>query len=141
MLAMSFIFYKPLLIFDNRCISCIKFAKLANKFSNGWISTIGHFDSNEITNIRKMIFPVNYDPTKMFWLINKKGIFGGRKALIPLLNEIITGMLNNRSYNIDNFKIICDSISQRSCDNSINIVKRTFNLFRHGESFSFKDYY
>ena len=140
MLTMSFIFSKPLLIFDNRCISCTNFAKLANKFSNGWVGTIGHFDSDEIINIRRMIFPVNYDPTKMFWLINKKGIYGGRKALIPLFKEIITGMLNNRPSNINNFKLICKNINQRSCDNSISILKRGFNLFRYGESFSFRDY-
>ncbi|MFB5600640.1 MAG: hypothetical protein ACE5SW_10485 [Nitrososphaeraceae archaeon] len=140
MIKMSSIFDRPLLIYDNKCTSCIKFAKLATKTSRGWIRTIGHFDSVEIANIRKRIFPLNYDPTKMFWLINNKGIYGGRKALLPLLKEIIIGIFNTRRNNDDNFTLTCDYLDQHSCNKSINIIKRSFNLFRNGEHFSFKDH-
>ena len=139
-MSLSSLFNRPVLIYDNKCTSCIKFARLATKLSRGWIRTIGHYDSDEILDIRNMIFPVNYDPTKMFWLVNKKGIYGGRKALIPLIKEIIISIFTESKINDDNFKLICDSINNQNCSRTINTINRVFNLFKIGERFHFKDY-
>ena len=84
---------KPLLIYDDMCSSCTKFAKTAAKLSRGWIEIAGHYKSIEAINIKKAVFPCNFDPTKMFWLINKKGAFGARAGLIQASKEVIIGNL------------------------------------------------
>ena len=74
-------FAQPLLIYDDKCSSCEKFAKTVAKISREWIQIAGHYYSQEAINTKKMIFPINYDATEMFWLINKKGAFGARSGL------------------------------------------------------------
>ena len=74
-------FAQPLLIYDDKCSSWEKFAKSVAKISREWIQIAGHYYSQEAINTKKMIFPINYDPTEMFWLINKKGAFGARSGL------------------------------------------------------------
>ena len=89
---LSSIFSRPLLIYDDKCSSCGKFAQIASILSRGWIRTAGHYYSQEAKNARKLVFPPDYDPTKMFWLINENGAFGARSGLLPVIKEIIKGI-------------------------------------------------
>lgn len=84
-------FTRPLLIYDDRCSSCSKFALWARRLSGGWIRLAGHYYSPEASKVKKSIFPDNYDPTQMFWLINEKGAFGARSGLMEVFKEIIRG--------------------------------------------------
>lgn len=93
-------FSRPLLIYDDRCTSCRRFALWVRKLSGGSICIAGHYYSRNAMKIKKDIFPDNYDPTKMFWLINKNGAFGGRFGLWETSKEIIrnkmtTGIKNS----------------------------------------------
>lgn len=134
-------FHRPLLIYDDKCTSCIKFAKIATKLSRNWILTAGHYNSDKVQDVRKKVFPENYDPTKMFWLINKKGAYGGREGLIPLIKEIFIGAFNKGGgINNDDFKIACDYQELQTCNSSINTMKRVFNLLKKGHRFSFQNY-
>ena len=62
----------------------MKFAFWAKRLSRGWIRIAGHHYSPEATNAKKFIFPDNYDPTQMFWLINKNGAYGARSGLVQV---------------------------------------------------------
>jgi hypothetical protein len=86
-------FSRPLLIYDDRCSSCRKFALWARRLSGGWIRLAGHYYSPEASKVKKSIFPDDYDPTQMFWLINQKGAFGARSGLIEVFKEIIRGLI------------------------------------------------
>jgi hypothetical protein len=86
-------FSRPLLIYDDKCSSCRKFAFWARRLSRGWIRVAGHYYSTGAINAKKSIFPDDYDPTHMFWLINKNGAFGARSGLRQVFKEIITGAL------------------------------------------------
>jgi hypothetical protein len=92
-------FSRPLLIYDDRCYSCWRFAFWARRLSGGWIRLAGHYYSPEATKVKGIIFPDDYDPTKMFWLINKNGSFGARSALMEVFKEIIRGLFKTKLVN------------------------------------------
>jgi hypothetical protein len=89
-------FSRPLLIYDDRCSSCRQFALWARRLSGGWIRLAGHYYSPEASKVKKSIFPDDYDPTQMFWLINKKGAFGARSGLVEVFKEIIRSLIRTR---------------------------------------------
>jgi hypothetical protein len=76
----------PLVIYDNYCYLCIKFAKIVNFLSRGRLRIIGHY-----TEIGKKIRDDILDSTalEMFWFVDGKTAFGGRAGLFPLLSAII----------------------------------------------------
>jgi hypothetical protein len=59
----------------------------------------GHYYSPEAMKLKKSIFPDDYDPTQMFWLINKNGAFGARSGLMEVFKEIIRGLIKTRLAN------------------------------------------
>jgi len=46
-------FAQPLLIYDDKCSSCEKFAKTVAKISREWIQIAGHYYSQEAINTKK----------------------------------------------------------------------------------------
>jgi hypothetical protein len=135
----SSIFSRPLLIYDDKCSSCGKFAQIASILSRGWIRTAGHYYSEEAKNAKKLIFPPNYDPTKMFWLINENGAFGARAGLLPVMKEIIKGIFKGGK-NLDNYNIVCGHTKEMSCISTKNTIKRIANMMRTSGKFAFQNY-
>ncbi len=143
----------PLLIYDDKCSSCTKFAKTAYTLSRGRIRIAGHYYSKEAIEAKKMVFPTNYDPTKMFWLINKKGAYGARLGFIQVVKEIVIGwfkgkgmkkgMKNNKNNNNDNnsnnSNLSCEyKDSVMSCGSSPDsILKRIINMMRNSGRVNF----
>ena len=76
----------PIVIYDNQCYLCVKFAKMVEFLSRGNLTIIGHYSDSGI-KLRKML---GESALEMFWLIDKKTAYGGRAALLPLLRAIIT---------------------------------------------------
>jgi hypothetical protein len=138
---LSKIFEHSMLIYDDKCSSCYKFALLVHKLSNGWIRIEGHYYSSNIHLINKVLFPANYDPKKMFWLVNKKGAWGARSALIPLIVEVIRGRLKShieikRNSTIDN-TLSCRLDSNSVCSSYFNTFKRILGVLRNTGKFPF----
>ncbi len=76
----------PIVIYDNACHLCIKFANSVNFLARGKIALIGHY--SEIgEKIRKE--HLDSKATEMFWFIDGKNAYGGRAALLPLIREIL----------------------------------------------------
>lgn len=75
----------PIVIYDNQCYLCVKFAKMIEFLSRGNLTIIGHYSDSGI-KLRKML---GESALEMFWLIDKKTAYGGRAALLPLLRAII----------------------------------------------------
>ena len=59
----------PIVLFDNQCYLCMKFAKTVNFFARGKITIIGHY-SDFGEKIRKEI--LDETALDMFWFISKK---------------------------------------------------------------------
>ena len=77
----------PIMLFDNQCYSCIKFAKFVNFFARDKITMVGHYSDFGI-KIRKEI--LDEFALEMFWFIDKKRASGGRAALYPLVKSILS---------------------------------------------------
>ena len=77
----------PIVLFDNQCYLCMKFANTVNFFARGKITMVGHY-SEFGEKIRKSI--LDETALEMFWFINQKRACGGRAALLPLIKSILS---------------------------------------------------
>ena len=137
-------FSQPLLIYDDKCSSCTKFAKAAAKLSRGWIRIAGHYFSQEAMDTKKTVFPPDYDPTKMFWLINKNGAFGARSGLFQSIKEIIIGnfkSISKRKFSKDqkpnSTATECSYSDRESCMSTRTTLSRLYNMMRNSDKFDF----
>ena len=137
---LSSIFSRPLLIYDDKCFSCGKFAKTVSVLSRGWIRTAGHYYSEEAKNAKTLVFPTDYDSTKMFWLINKNGAHGARSGLLPVMKEIIKGIFKGGKNLDNNDNIACDYTKAISCMSTKNTIKRVVSMIRNSDKFAFQNY-
>ena len=77
----------PLVIYDNQCYLCTKFAKVVNFLARGKLLLVGHYSAlgeklrNEILDSSAL---------EMFWFVDEKVAYGGRAALGPLFNAILS---------------------------------------------------
>jgi len=77
----------PIVVFDNQCYLCMKFAKFVDFFARGKMTMVGHYSDFGI-KIRNEI--LDESALDMFWLIDKKSAYGGRAALFPLIKLIFS---------------------------------------------------
>jgi len=77
----------PIVVFDNQCYLCVKFAKFVDFFSRGKISMVGHYSDFGIQIRNEILDETALD---MFWFIDKKRAYGGRAALFPLMKSIFS---------------------------------------------------
>ena len=119
------------MLYDDSCGPCTGFAKAASDLSRGWIRTAGH-SSEEAAKAKAAVFPQEYDPTKMFWIINKGGAFGARSGLLPLAKEVMFGWFKGGD-NDDQF------LASRSpaCSVPSNTLRRLTRMLSHGATFKF----
>ena len=137
MASLSSLFQRPLLIYDDKCYSCAKFAKAAGTLSRCWIRVAGHYHSQEAKEAKEMIFPPGYDATKMFWLVNKNGAYGARSGLLPLAKETIIGMF--RGGKASDIAAACEyDGTSMSCYTPTNVLKRIAGTLSHGAMFPFE---
>ena len=138
MSSLSSTFKRPLLIYDDKCYSCAKFAKVASMLSRGWIRAAGHYYSRAAKETKEMIFPAGYDATKMFWLINRSGAHGARSGLLPLAKEILVGIFRGRG-KVDDISVSCeyDNTNNMSCYTLTDVLKRIAGTLSKGTIFRF----
>ena len=84
----------PIVVFDNQCYLCVKFAKFVDFFARGKITMVGHY-SDFGTKIRNEI--LDETALEMFWFIDEKRAYGGRAALYPLVKLIFSKKIKNSS--------------------------------------------
>ena len=77
----------PIILFDNRCYLCVKFARAANFLARGRLTMVGHY-SRLGGELRDAI--LGESALEMFWVINGRGAYGGRAALLPLAGSILS---------------------------------------------------
>ena len=77
----------PIVLFDNQCYLCMKFANAVNFFARGKITMTGHY-SEFGEKIRKTV--LDESALEMFWFIDQKRAYGGRAALFPLIKSILS---------------------------------------------------
>ncbi|NQV39257.1 MAG: hypothetical protein HQ505_01740 [Nitrosopumilus sp.] len=114
----------PIVLFDNQCYLCIKFAKTVNFFARGKIAIIGHY-SEFGKKIREEI--LDDSALEMFWFITKKRAYGGRAALLPLLKSILIEKTKKTS------TIRIDEKCQQDCKNVKAVFLRSTSLITNSK--------
>ena len=112
----------PLMIYDDKCYVCIKFAKLMNFIAKGKLRMIGHYTEFGKT-IREEI--LEEDALEMFWFIDNETAYGGRAAIIPLLSAILR--VQGRKFNKMSIQESCDI----GCKDSLAVFFRSASLITH----------
>ena len=102
----------PLVIYDNQCYLCIKFAKIVNFLARGRLRIVGHY-SELGKKLRETI--LDSSALEMFWFIDGKTAYGGRAGLLPLLSAIIHSKVNAGELSV-----------QESCDLECKSSKAVF---------------
>ena len=117
----------PLMIYDNKCYVCIKFAKLMNFLAKGKLRMIGHYTEFG-EKIRNQI--LEDDALEMFWYIDKDMAYGGRAAIIPLFSAILR--IHGRGFNKVTIQESCDI----GCKDSLAVFFRSASLITHSRKIS-----
>jgi hypothetical protein len=118
----------PLVMYDNQCYLCIKFAKAVNFLAKGRILLIGHYtDLGE--KLRSQI--LDSSALDMFWFVDGKTAYGGRAALIPLFCAILSAK---------GAKTILDDIEScgAECKTAKAVFVRSASLLTRSKTISLK---
>ena len=83
---------KPILLFDNDCRVCSRFARLVRRASRNWVDVVGLFTDRGL-RIKSEFFERDDRPDDMFWLLIGDTGFGGRSGLLPLAREVVRGRI------------------------------------------------
>jgi predicted DCC family thiol-disulfide oxidoreductase YuxK len=119
----------PIVLFDNQCYLCTKFAKFVNAFARGKIMMIGHYSDFGL-KIRNEI--LDEFALEMFWFIDKKRASGGRAALYPLIKLML-------SKNVKKSKVIkIDEKCQQDCKTIKAVFVRSSSLLRNSRQIDLK---
>ena len=114
----------PLMIYDDKCYVCIKFAKLMNFLAKGKLRMIGHY-TDFGREVRDEI--LECDALEMFWYIDKETAYGGRAAIIPLLSRILR--IRGRKFN----QIVIQESCDIGCKDSLAVFFRSASLITHSK--------
>ncbi len=114
----------PIIVYDNQCYLCVKFAKMIEFLTRGNLTMIGHYSEFGLKLRQTML---GESALEMFWLIDEKTAYGGRAALLPLLRAIIT--TNGRNSN----KIKVDVKCEQECKTVKAVFIRSASLFSNSK--------
>ena len=117
----------PLMIYDDKCYVCIKFAKIMNFLAKGKLRMIGHYTEFG-EKIRKEV--LEEDALEMFWYIDKNTAYGGRAAIMPLLSAIFR--IHGKGFNKVTIQESCDI----GCKDSLAVFFRSASLITHSKKIS-----
>jgi hypothetical protein len=119
----------PIVVYDDLCYLCTKFAKIVNFLARGNLAIIGHY-SNQGEEIRNQI--LDESALEMFWLIDKQTAYGGRAALFPLFRAIITSKKKKSS----NTKFVSDC--KQECKTVKSVFIRSASLLSNSKKIKLK---
>ena len=78
----------PILIYDNLCYSCTKYAKIVNSLVRNKCLIVGHYTPSG-KEIKKQLFPKDYEGLEMSWFIIDGYAHGGRAGLFRLIRYML----------------------------------------------------
>jgi hypothetical protein len=114
----------PLVIYDNQCYLCAKFARAVNFLARGKLLLVGHYTKLG-EELRSQV--LDSSALEMFWFVDDKTAYGGRAALGPLISAIIQskGIENNTLQDIDSCGM--------ECKNAKAVFVRSASLITHSK--------
>ena len=118
----------PIVVFDNQCYLCVKFAKFVDFFTRGKMTMVGHYSDFGI-KIRNEI--LDESALDMFWFIDKKMAYGGRAALFPLMKSIFSKKTEKSS------SMRVDENCQQDCKTVKAVFLRSSSLLTNSKKIDF----
>lgn len=112
----------PLVIYDNNCYLCIKFAQLIEFLSREKVNLIGHYSSLG----EKLREVLDENALNMFWFIDDKTAYGGRAAILPLIKTMITGKKKHKTKLVNN-------VCQTNCKSPKAVFLRSASLLTNSK--------
>ncbi len=76
----------PIVLYDDRCYLCIKFARIAVTLGRRRLTIVGHYSPLGASIREKLL---DQSALEMFWLIDKDAAYGGRAGLGRLIKELL----------------------------------------------------
>ncbi|MCH7757955.1 MAG: hypothetical protein IIA19_05720 [Thaumarchaeota archaeon] len=119
----------PIVVYDDQCYLCTKFAKIVNFLARGNLTIIGHY-SNQGEEIRNQI--LDESALDMFWLIDEKTAHGGRAALLPLIQALITSKKKTSN------KMKFNSNCEQECKTVKSVFIRSASLLSNSKTIELK---
>jgi predicted DCC family thiol-disulfide oxidoreductase YuxK len=114
----------PIVLFDDQCYICIKFAIIVNFLARGKITMIGHY-SNFGIKIRNEI--LDESALEMFWFIDEKRASGGRAALFPLIKSIFLSKSRKSKF------VQLNNICSEDCKSTKAVFLRSYTLITNSK--------
>jgi len=114
----------PIVLFDDQCYVCIKFAIIVNFLARNKITMIGHYSDFGI-KIRKEI--LDESALEMFWFIDEKRASGGRAALYPLIKSIFSTKTKKSKFTQ------ISNICNKNCKSTKSVFVRSFSLITNSK--------
>ena len=114
----------PIVLFDDQCYVCIKFATIVNFLAKGKITMVGHY-SNFGIKIRNEI--LDESALDMFWFIDEKRASGGRAALFPVIKAIFSTKSKKTKFSQMN------NICSEDCKSIKSVFVRSFTLITNSK--------
>jgi len=114
----------PIVLFDDQCYVCIKFATIVNILAKGKITMVGHY-SNFGIKIRNEI--LDESALDMFWFIDEKRASGGRAALFPVIKAIFSTKSKKTKFSQMN------NICSEDCKSIKSVFVRSFTLITNSK--------
>jgi predicted DCC family thiol-disulfide oxidoreductase YuxK len=114
----------PIIVYDNQCYLCVKFARIIEFLTRGNLTMIGHYSELGL-KLRKTT--LGESALEMFWIIDKKTAYGGRAALLPLVKLIITTKKSKSN------EIKVDEICEQECKTVKAVFVRSASLFTNSK--------
>jgi len=118
-----------LVLYDDKCYLCTKFAKIVNFLSKGNLSIIGHYSAKG-EEIRSDV--LDESALEMFWVIEEKTAYGGRAALFPLIKAII------RAKTRKNNSLIFDANCNQECKTVKSVFVRSASILTNSRRIELK---
>jgi len=119
----------PIVLFDDQCYVCIKFAAIVNFFSRGKITMIGHY-SDFGKKIREEI--LDDSALEMFWFIDEYFASGGRAAILPLIKSIFSTKSRKTKF------AQMDNICSDECKSAKAVFVRSFTLITSSKKLAYR---
>jgi len=124
----------PILIYDNLCYSCTRWAKIANDLVKGKCLVVGHYTPLG-KEIKKQLFPKDYDGLEMSWFIIDGHAFGGRAGLFRLIRYILLepkkGAFPKNEFNLKECSTDCKTVK--------GVLLRSYSIVTRYKKFSLLD--
>lgn len=89
----------PVLIYDNRCLSCTDYARIVNRILSGKITMIGHYTERGM-ELKRSIFPEGYDGLEMSWFVTESKAYGGSRGLWRLIKYALSARRGEFAENV-----------------------------------------